>query len=377
MGTRKNFVVPGGLTIDSSTLYVDDPNNRVGIGKTDPAHALDVSGVVKASNGVVTLTSAGTPTDALPDGAIAIDTTNAKLFFRSGSTWNEVTGGGGGGGGSLTVATTAPASPSEGDLWYESDSGVTFVYYDSFWVEVGPNIVDNLSSQVTTKGDLLIASTSNDLDRLGVGDDSYVLTADSSAPLGVAWRPGSTADFMTAKGDLIVGGGVDNAGVVNVGSQDSVLVSDSASGQGVKWTKQPQNLELTKSVCVSLKEKWSITSTVATGTVHLDCQNNGAFYFTANASSNWTFNLRGTSDTAFSAIVSTGESLTVVVLVTNGSTAYRPTVVQVDGTEQTVKWQGGSAPLIGNANSVDAYLFTVIRTGSSAYLVTGSQSRFA
>ena len=40
-----------------------------------------------------------------------------------------------GGGGSLTVSDTPPSSPTEGDLWYNSTDGSTYVYYDSFWVE--------------------------------------------------------------------------------------------------------------------------------------------------------------------------------------------------------------------------------------------------
>lgn len=39
------------------------------------------------------------------------------------------------GGGSLTVSETPPDNPSEGDLWYNSTDGSTYVYYDSFWVE--------------------------------------------------------------------------------------------------------------------------------------------------------------------------------------------------------------------------------------------------
>lgn len=42
-----------------------------------------------------------------------------------------------GGGASVSVSDTAPASPAEGDLWFESDTGKTFVYYDSYWVETG------------------------------------------------------------------------------------------------------------------------------------------------------------------------------------------------------------------------------------------------
>jgi hypothetical protein len=133
MGIRKNFVVPGGVTFDTNTLVVDDPNNRVGIKKSDPEYELDVAGIIKASNGVVTLTSAGVPSTTVPDGTLAVDTTNDVFYFRSGGEWTEVSGGGA----SLTVSTTAPESPEDGDLWYNSVSGGTFVYYDSFWVETG------------------------------------------------------------------------------------------------------------------------------------------------------------------------------------------------------------------------------------------------
>ena len=45
--------------------------------------------------------------------------------------------GGGGGGASVTVATTPPSTPSEGDLWLDSDTMVMSIFYDSTWVEVG------------------------------------------------------------------------------------------------------------------------------------------------------------------------------------------------------------------------------------------------
>ena len=39
--------------------------------------------------------------------------------------------------GRFTTSDTAPSSPTTGDAWYNSVTGQTFVYYDSFWVEVG------------------------------------------------------------------------------------------------------------------------------------------------------------------------------------------------------------------------------------------------
>ena len=97
---RVNFRVPGGinaddLTVDSTTLTVDETNNRVGIVNASPSVELDVTGVVKASSGVVTLTVAGTPSSSIADGALAVDVTNNKFYFRSNSVWREVSGGSG------------------------------------------------------------------------------------------------------------------------------------------------------------------------------------------------------------------------------------------------------------------------------------------
>lgn len=36
-----------------------------------------------------------------------------------------------------TVSDTPPSSPTTGQIWFESDTGKTFVYYDSFWIEIG------------------------------------------------------------------------------------------------------------------------------------------------------------------------------------------------------------------------------------------------
>jgi hypothetical protein len=37
--------------------------------------------------------------------------------------------------GSFIASATAPESPAEGDVWYNTTTSRQFVYYDSFWVE--------------------------------------------------------------------------------------------------------------------------------------------------------------------------------------------------------------------------------------------------
>jgi hypothetical protein len=36
-----------------------------------------------------------------------------------------------------TISSNAPASPSAGQVWFNSDTAQTFVYYDSYWIEIG------------------------------------------------------------------------------------------------------------------------------------------------------------------------------------------------------------------------------------------------
>ena len=105
------------------------------------ANILKTDDTLEAALGVVTLATDGAPSTALANGALAVDTTNHAFYFRSNSTWNQVSGGGA----SLTVQDGDPSSPSAGDLWFESDTGKTIVYYDdgvgaAQWVEIGHSV---------------------------------------------------------------------------------------------------------------------------------------------------------------------------------------------------------------------------------------------
>jgi hypothetical protein len=66
---------------------------------------------------------------ATADSFVKLGGTSEEFLMADGSVSE------GGGGGSLEVSETPPTSPSEGDIWYNSTSGQTFVYYDSYWVE--------------------------------------------------------------------------------------------------------------------------------------------------------------------------------------------------------------------------------------------------
>jgi len=131
------------------------------------------------------------------------------------------------------------------------------------------------------------------------------------------------------------------------------------------------------SVLVSPEERTTVAATAATGTVAFDALTQSVLYFTSNASANWTLNIRGNSGTTLNSILATGDAITVTHLVTQGSTAYYNSAVQIDGTSVTPKWQNGAAPSNGSTNSIDAYTYTIIKTASATYTVIASQSKFA
>jgi len=85
-------------------------------------------------------------------------------------------------------------------------------------------------------------------------------------------------------------------------------------------------------------ETVTIAATAATGTVNFDVSTQSILYFTSNASANWTLNIRGSSSVALNSIMSTGQSVTITHLVTQGGTAYYNSAVTVDGTSVTPKW---------------------------------------
>ena len=130
-------------------------------------------------------------------------------------------------------------------------------------------------------------------------------------------------------------------------------------------------------VLISPEERWTVSATAATGTVNVDVATTSAWYYTSDASANWTFNIRGDGSTTLDSLLVVGDSVTVAFAVTNGATPYYPSAFQVDGSAVTPKWQGGEAPAEGNASSVDVYVFTVLKTASATFTVFASQTQFA
>jgi Major tropism determinant N-terminal domain len=211
---------------------------------------------------------------------------------------------------------------------------------------------------VDNKGDLVTATADNVPASLSVGSNGYVLTANSATATGLEWA----LPPVTLTGSETLTNKTLTSPVVSSPSVTSGTFSSPAVSKGV----------LTSPI-----EVWNVVSGAPSTTTNIDANTSGAWLYTSNSANNWTLNVRGDGSTTLNSIMSNGQSMTVVVAVTNGGTAYRPTAFQIDGSSVTPKWQGGTAPSAGNANSVDVYAYTIVKTASATYTVFASQTKFA
>jgi hypothetical protein len=126
----------------------------------------------------------------------------------------------------------------------------------------------------------------------------------------------------------------------------------------------------------AMKEKVTVTAVASTGTINYDFLTQAVLYHTTVATGQFTINLRGSSSTSLTNMLSVGESVTGAFLNTN--TTFYVSTITIDGssTNVTLEYQGGAAPTAGNAG-IDVYSFTAIKTATTpAYTILASQTQF-
>lgn len=178
--------------------------------------------------------SASVSLNANLDDLLDVNTTGASAGYvlsYNGSSWNAASAAAGGA--SVTVAETPPASPTTGDLWFESDTSRTYVYYDSFWIEIGgvapgATVSDTAPSNPVT-GQVWFNS---------LNGGTYVYYSSAWAEVG-AVPVNNLLNLLDAKGDLFVGSADNTAAKLSVGTNGQVLMVDPSATYGVKWAAIP------------------------------------------------------------------------------------------------------------------------------------------
>lgn len=283
-----------------------------------------------------TATASASPTAGnLADGELAINTNDGKLFYKDS------------GGVVQTIATRAGANGDVVGPASATDSGL--VAFDG------------------TTGKLIKAANTVTVAQGGTGSTALtannVLLGNGTSALQVV-APGTNGNVLTSNGTTWVSS--TPAAGVSLSADNNWTGTQTFSGASTKFG----------TVLVNAAETATISATAATGTINYDITTQSVLYYTSNASANWTVNFRASSGTSLNTAMSTGQAITVAFLVTQGSTAYYNSAVQVDGASVTPKYQGGTAWSAGNASGIDVYTYTIIKTGSAAFTVLASQTQF-
>lgn len=243
-----------------------------------------------------------------------------------------------------------------GAMYFNTVSNTTRIYNGSGWQDSAAIATSiNLASQVT--GTLPVANGGTGATTLTA--NNVILGNGTSAVQFVA--PGSSGNVLTSNGTTWA-----SAAGLSLSADNTWTGTQTFSGSTSKFGIVLQDAA----------ETATVSATAATGTINYDITTQSVLYYTSNASANWTVNFMASSGTSLNTALSTGQSVTVAFLVTQGATAYYNSAVQVDGSSVTPKWQGGTAPAAGNASGIDVYVYTIIKTASATFTVLASQTQF-
>ena len=270
-----------------------------------------------------------------------------------------------------SLIASRPAAGTAGRKWLTTDSGAYRLWYDdgSVWQEISYlNSSSSLNASNLTSGTVpdarfpatLPAVSGANLTNLNANNLGSGTVPDARFPATLPAISGANLTNVAAGAlaGTTLASNVVTSSLTTVGTLGALTVGGTSTIQ-------------------QALEKITISATAATGTINYDALTQAVLYYTSNATANWTLNIRGSGTTSLNTMMATGQSLTVVFAVTNGATARYPTAHQIDGSAVTPKWVNGTAPTAGNANAIDVYTYTVIKTGSAAFTVLASRSYFA
>ena len=182
---------------------------------------------------------------------------------------------------------------------------------------------------------------------LVVYSDGSMYSANGFVPANTAWSVGITGATWKALG----GGGPSTNTFIGTTSTEALRLSNAA-------------------------EIIAIAASAPTASTAFYINSGSVQYWTVAATSNWAINFAFSSTATLNSVMAVGDSISVCFMSLQGATAFYASSIQIDGAAVTPKWQGGVAPSSGNVSGIDAYTFTIIKTGSSVYTVLAAQSQY-
>ena len=153
-----------------------------------------------------------------------------------------------------------------------------------------------------------------------------------------------------------------------------------ASSGDLSYTSSPAldlgDIYTTRLITNEVIERADVKADVLNASTHnINLEDNAVHFYTSDATGAWTWNLRGSSTLALNTMMANNQSLTIALITTQGGSPQAVNQVAIDGTNQNVKWLGGTAP--AGTTGLDVYSLTIIKKASADFEVFGSVSNFS
>jgi len=131
-------------------------------------------------------------------------------------------------------------------------------------------------------------------------------------------------------------------------------------------------------------ESANINAIAPNGNVNIDIANNVVYYFNANSTANITFNLRANTTNTFDSVTTTGQSVTIAMIVKHGLNRHSANLY-IDGGlinntgSNSIVYVGNTKPIyqVITNQETNIYGYTVLKTAANTYAVFASNSLFA
>jgi hypothetical protein len=209
----------------------------------------------------------------------------------------------------------------------------------------------NFAISATTVSEYALVTTLSIGNSTSAAQTVNMFTASTGAST-YNFATGSTAGGTTKTLNIGTGGSASSTTNINLGSQNGGTIFANSA------------LTVTGLFTVQQTSEISTAPTITSNAVTLNF-NLGAIFRLSSNGANITANFTNIPGTA-------GLITAITLIITQGSTAYIPGTVTINGSGSIpVKWQGGSTPA-GVANHIDVVSLTFITTASNSWTVIGA-----
>lgn len=250
------------------------------------------------------------------------------------------------------------------------------------------------ASSVTVAGDLTVNGTTIKInaETLLVEDKNIELGSSATPPTNltadgggitlkgdtdktIIWDNSATPSWNLSENLNLASGKTVKINNTDVLTPSSILGSATSASIGASTGTTTVNNGLVIKQVIETTTIDSTTNLSASAT-NVDVLTSSIYYFSGTPSANFAINIRGNSSvTNLNDILSTGQTITISIMIDRAANTYKLSTVNINGSSQTINWFGGTAPSAGNA--LDIYSITVLKTAASTYKVFASQAKFA